>query len=257
MQISVITINFNNKAGLVQTMESVLNQTYKDLEYIVIDGGSTDGSKEEIAKRQENLSFWVSEPDEGAYYAMNKGIERMSGKYALFLNSGDTFYNERVLEKFVEFNPVADLVYGDTLIVENTNKTVKKMPPKCTLGIALTHTLNHQSIFFKKSLFDEGQRYDTRFKIVADWVFVIEAILGNKTVKHIDLVVPCYDAHGMSSDKDLRVKERSDYLKSRFDAAFLLLLSDYNRLHHTHAKLSSKSWLHHLLLLERKLKGLF
>ena len=94
---SIITINYNNKDGLLKTIESVLCQTYKDFEFIVIDGGSTDGSREIIEKYAGHIDYWVSEPDKGIYNAMNKGIKVAHGDYLNFMNSGDYFYNENVL----------------------------------------------------------------------------------------------------------------------------------------------------------------
>ena len=95
--ISVITINFNERVGLERTFESVFNQTFQDFEYIVIDGGSNDGSKELIEENTEKISYWISEPDKGIYNAMNKGISVAKGDYLLFLNSGDILYKNDVL----------------------------------------------------------------------------------------------------------------------------------------------------------------
>src|SRR5574344_3096999 len=91
MKYSIITINYNNKVGLERTIKSVINQTCKDYEYIIIDGTSTDGSKEVIDKYKQYLNYWVSEPDEGIYYAMNKGTLMSHGDYCNFLNSGDCY----------------------------------------------------------------------------------------------------------------------------------------------------------------------
>ena len=94
---SIITVNYNNLEGLKKTVESVKNQTYQKFEYIVIDGGSYDGSLEFIKDNESLLDYWVSEPDSGVYQAMNKGIEKATGEYLLFLNSGDHFCNTKVL----------------------------------------------------------------------------------------------------------------------------------------------------------------
>ena len=97
-QLSIITINYNNLAGLQKTFESVFNQTFQDFEYIVIDGGSTDGSKELIEQYHDKIDYWVSEPDSGIYNAMNKGIVRANGEYLQFLNSGDSLLGENILK---------------------------------------------------------------------------------------------------------------------------------------------------------------
>src|SRR5690606_22317295 len=110
-KLSIVTINLNNLVGLQKTMQSVFNQTFTDYEYIVIDGGSTDGSKEYIEKHTNKLVYWVSEKDGGVYEAMNKGIIKATGEYCNFLNSGDYFWNNSVLEKSLVHNEV-DIFYG-------------------------------------------------------------------------------------------------------------------------------------------------
>ena len=98
MLLSIITINYNDKEGLARTMNSVLSQTYTDFEYIVIDGGSNDGSKTIIEQHQDQLGYWVSEPDSGIYNAMNKGIAKANGEYILFLNSGDVLIDDTIIK---------------------------------------------------------------------------------------------------------------------------------------------------------------
>lgn len=99
MKFSIITINYNNCEGLEKTIQSVIEQSYKGYEYIVIDGGSTDGSIDIIKKYEPSITFWVSEKDSGIYNAMNKGIRHSTGEYLNFMNSGDTFYEPEVLKK--------------------------------------------------------------------------------------------------------------------------------------------------------------
>ena len=96
--ISIITVNFNDKIGLERTLESVFSQNFRNFEYLVIDGGSNDGSKELLEKNSEKINYWVSEPDKGIYNAMNKGISFAKGEYLIFLNSGDHLKNENSLE---------------------------------------------------------------------------------------------------------------------------------------------------------------
>ena len=98
MKYSIITVNYNNRDGLRATIESVVNQTYRDYEFIVIDGGSTDGSTDVLKEFDDKITYWVSEPDKGIYNGMNKGIAKATGDYLNFMNSGDCFYNEKVLE---------------------------------------------------------------------------------------------------------------------------------------------------------------
>ena len=162
MLISIITINFNNLDGLQRTMTSVFEQSHSAIEFIVIDGGSNDGSKAHIESCQDQINYWVSEKDQGIYHAMNKGIDKTTGDYLLFLNSGDWLVDKFVIETFVNFKPVEDIVYGDPL-VRKKNKWVRKfMPKEMSPVIALTHTLNHQAIFYNNNLVDKDFKYDKR-----------------------------------------------------------------------------------------------
>src|SRR6478735_1115877 len=115
IQLSIITINYNNLQGLQKTIESVVSQSFKDFEYIIIDGGSTDGSKVLIEKYSESITYWVSEKDNGIYPAMNKGIQVANGEYLLFLNSGDWFYENTTLSMAIPMLRPFDIVYGNTM----------------------------------------------------------------------------------------------------------------------------------------------
>ncbi|TXE17125.1 glycosyltransferase [Psychroserpens burtonensis] len=252
MLISIITINYNNLQGLKSTMNSVFEQSYKDVEYIIIDGSSTDGSKDFIESKKESLYYWVSEKDGGIYDAMNKGIEKATGDYFLFLNSGDWLVDNFVIEKFVNFKPVEDIVYGDHFVDLNKKTLRKYMPKKMTIGTALTSTINHQSIFYSFRVFINN-RYSLDHEILADWVLTNNAIIFNEnTTRYIDLVICYYDINGVSSDFILRHLERNRYLKDHFDPLFLNLLKDYKRLHKKHETLQRKSlvkavlWIHQL-----------
>ncbi|KAB1067021.1 glycosyltransferase [Tamlana haliotis] len=253
MLISIITINYNDLEGLKKTMTSVLSQTFKDVEYIVIDGGSTDGSKDYIKSHEDDLAYWVSEPDSGIYNAMNKGIDQVTGDYVLFLNSGDYLVDQFVLKKFIAFNPVEDLVYGNTLIVINGELVLKKMAESInSIAKCLTNTINHQTIFYNKRLFDDGSRYDCTYKICSDWVFTNNAIIfKNASSRHIDLEIPVYDTNGVSGSIELRVKDRKRYLETNFDSHFLNLLKDYNQLNTDYTKFKNNKWILRMLKIKR------
>ena len=112
MKLSIITVNLNNMEGLQKTCDSIISQTFKNFEWIVIDGGSADGSKELIEEYGSNISYWVSEPDKGIYNAMNKGIKVAKGEYLYFLNSGDYLFDSNALSDVFLDNPKEDIVYG-------------------------------------------------------------------------------------------------------------------------------------------------
>jgi glycosyltransferase involved in cell wall biosynthesis len=245
MKISIITINYNNKDGLKKTIESVIHQSYDDIEYIIIDGGSTDGSTAYIREKQKHFSYWVSEPDSGVYNAMNKGIDRANGEYLLFLNSGDYLADENVIKKFVELKPIDDLVYGDVYLENSASeRKLKKMPNILSIGVTLNFTITHQAIFHKKILFESNKRYDEQYKIISDWVFYNNVIIFDKrSYKHIDLVVSIYDMHGMSenhSNLALMRDERAAYHVTNYSENFRKLLDDYKILSNNYRVLKNK-----------------
>lgn len=204
-KISIITINYNDKIGLKKTIESVLNQTYNDFEFIVIDGNSNDGSKELIKDYQDKISYWVSEPDSGVYNAMNKGIRAANGEYLLFLNSGDFLLNDTIIEKVLQsIDGNFGIYYGNLIYSLNGVKTQLWTPPK-TLSFTyfLSDSLPHPSSFIKRELFEIHFYYSEEYKIVSDWEFYIYCICKmNVSYKHLDLIISDFDNSGVSSIKD-------------------------------------------------------
>ena len=112
IKLTIITINFNHAEGLKRTIDSIVNQTFTDYEWIVVDGGSTDGSKELIEQYKDHFAWWCSEPDKGVYNAMNKGITHAMGEYINFMNSGDIFATPTILEEIFSTPRTADILYG-------------------------------------------------------------------------------------------------------------------------------------------------
>lgn len=154
MKLSVITINYNNAEGLAKTMDSVFRQRFSDFEYIVIDGGSTDGSKDLIVNNQDKIAYWCSEKDSGIYNAMNKGIREASGEYLLFLNSGDFLHDFAVLEDIHPFLSGEDIVYGDLLFVHGDGKEdLFVYPDVLSFEYFLERSLGHPAAFIKRALF--------------------------------------------------------------------------------------------------------
>jgi glycosyltransferase involved in cell wall biosynthesis len=201
--ISIITINFNNRDGLKKTIESVVTQSCADVEYIVVDGGSTDGSKEVIESFADKISWWVSEKDNGIYDAMNKGIMKSGGHYLLFLNSGDTLCERVTLEKVIPFLGETDIVYGDMKISENGKISEGYMPRKLTLEHMIRDTLWHPVSFIKKELFSKFGLYETKYKICGDYDFFLKTVIAHKvTTKHINQFISVFDLHGLSSNLD-------------------------------------------------------
>ena len=195
MKLSVITINYNNRDGLRKTIESVVHQTCKDFEYIVIDGGSTDGSVDVIKEYAGKIDYWVSEPDKGIYNAMNKGVDAAKGEYCNFMNSGDCFCSPKTLECVFAEDTTADIVCGNTL----TDKL--KVPPReITFDFIFNGSICHQCAFIRTSLMKK-YHYDEKYKIVADRKFFVQTlILENCSYQSIDVDVVNYDITGFSAD---------------------------------------------------------
>lgn len=210
MKLSIITINYNNLCGLKKTADSIIAQTYRDFEWIIIDGGSNDGSKEFIEsiapKTEANISFWCSEKDNGIYNAMNKGIARGKGEYLQFLNSGDILHDKDVLKSIEKELRGEDVIYGDLKFVSNEKKYVFTYPNKLTIHYLLHRSLGHPATFIKSSLFDsEGYRED--FKIVSDWFAFIKWFRQGKTFRHFKTIVSDFDANGISSTNQKKLEE--------------------------------------------------
>jgi glycosyltransferase involved in cell wall biosynthesis len=197
---------------------SVLEQSYDQVEYIVVDGGSTDGGADYLKSVSDQLDYWVSEPDKGIYNAMNKGAKQASGEYLLFLNSGDWLIKKNVIAKVVQSGLTADIVYGNIVKV-NQGKAQEpfKGPGEApvTMHYMYRSSLNHPSSFIAKSIFDKIGGYDENYKIVSDWYFFFKAIFKeNASLKYIDINTTYFDITGISSaDPTLSGKEKDVILK--------------------------------------------
>lgn len=225
MQYSIITINYNNKDGLRKTIGSVVSQSYKDFEYIVIDGGSTDGSTEIIKEHTKHIDYWVSEQDRGIYHAMNKGIAKAQGEYCLFLNSGDCFYDNGVLDRVNTQNYNEDIFVGKVVTMETKQQIF--LPPSCEISLyhLYSGTIPHQGAFIRTELLTKHP-YDESLKITSDWKFFVQAIIiDNCSFRYIDEFVSQFDMEGIStSNPEQTWKEKNQVLTELFPAR---MLADY------------------------------
>jgi len=185
MELSIITINKNNAAGLEETLASVACQTFQDYEYIVIDGASNDGSVERIKKYADKITYWASEPDTGIYNAMNKGIRKARGEFCLFLNSGDWLIDRETLQNvFGEIAglPPAGVYYSDGM---KSNNTLDKVPESITVNtVIFGRGCQHQNAIIKRSLFLEHGLYNENLKVTADREFWLKEVYLHKTIFH-------------------------------------------------------------------------
>lgn len=214
MKLSIITINYNNCAGLEKTSQSILSLNYNDFEWIIIDGGSTDGSKELIESLVEetNLTFWCSEKDNGIYNAMNKGIQHSNGDYLIFMNSGDCFFSSDILNKVFNKGIKADIIYGNALYIFKDHEELRKVPKNITFRYIYEYTIFHQSTFIRKELLENG--YDENLKIVADWKMWLVWVLQNKIFYYIDEAICKFDAYGISTGNEENVEKERNKVKS-------------------------------------------
>lgn len=200
-KLSIITINYNNAAGLKKTIESVIHQRYSDFEFIVIDGGSTDGSAGLLTEYKNNITYSVSEKDKGIYDAMNKGIEKANGEYLQFLNSGDYLFETTTLENVVSSLNGTDIVYGNLKIEKDNVLENGFMPNTLTVEHMVKDTLWHPVSFIKKELFKKFGTYNTNYKIVADYDFFFKTVIFHKcSTQHINQFIAVFDLNGLSSD---------------------------------------------------------
>lgn len=234
-ELSIITINYNNADGLKKTIQSVINQSFADYEYIIIDGGSTDNSAELIKKYSDKITYWISEKDQGIYNAQNKGIARATGNYCLFLNSGDYLVDDKVLAKVHSYNLSADIIYGDMQTNgENGKNRHLKMPDKIGVKRLYADTVWHPVSFIKRELFSLYGNYDEQFKIVADYEFFVRVIIKrNVSTKHIPVEISVFDTTGLSSDmtkKDQLIQERRIVQNTYFNPILLFFFRLYSKI---------------------------
>jgi len=227
MILSIITVNKNNDAGLEKTAQSILWQTFKDFEWIVIDGASNDKSVDIIKKYSNNLKYWVSEPDNGIYHAMNKGVLKSNGEYCLFLNSGDWLLCPDSLENafnIINNSENADIYYSDGL---RSDFSLWEMPKKLTIDhLYIQAALIHQSTFIKRKLFFEHEFYDERFLTVSDSIFFLrEFIIYHTKFLYINVVLSVYSIGGISStDKTAKSAIKNEIKKLLSKNAFRSLI---------------------------------
>ena len=224
MKLSIVTINYNDAVGVQSTLQSVSTQTCKTIEHIIIDGGSTDGSRaviEEYANKASYTVLWVSEPDKGIYNAMNKGLRMATGDYIQILNSGDTLANNNVVERMLaalKEEDFPEILYGNMMKSFPDGRLIRDRGyagnPPTMLGF-IRGTLNHDPVYIRKSLFEKFGYYHEDLPITADWRWYVEAIpFGGIIPVYADIDVTVFDMTGVSETQiEKREKERDEELK--------------------------------------------
>ena len=224
-KISVITVVYNGEKYLEHTIQSVINQTYKNLEYIIIDGGSTDGTIDIIKKYEDKIDYWVNEKDDGIYDAMNKGINKANGEWINFMNSGDSFFNIHTLDNVFKndsFNNV-DILYGDVQVEYGYFKKINKS--KTINNIWKGMIFSHQSCFIKSS-YHKTNKYTHEYSIAADFNFFYKAFLDKKTFFKLNNIVSIVLNYGVSD------RYQTETIKQWFDITSKYHLSAFQRFYY-------------------------
>ena len=212
--LTIITVNLNNREGLQRTIDSVVEQTFTDYEWIVIDGGSTDGSRELIEQYADHFTYWVSEPDKGIYNAMNKGIAHAKGDWLQFLNSGDWLAEKDVLNNVFSQRLKGDIVYGNYYHCYGKEMVPVEYSSALSFLTLYYTAIPHPSSCIKRTVLEQ-RPYNEEYKIVSDWEFFLECALKGMKFSHIDTFVSCYDNGGISSSNRTKVLEERSMIIER------------------------------------------
>ncbi len=201
--LTVITVVYNNDTHIERTIKSVINQTYPNIEYLIIDGKSTDGTLEIIEKYKKNIAEIISEPDKGIYDAMNKGLKLAKGDYVLFMNSGDEIYDLETVSKVFKNQAFADIYYGETEMIDEDLNSHGKRRHQSSEKLNLNSfkygmSVSHQAIYIKKSI---TKIYDSQYQLSADIDWILDAISKAKTIVNTKMYVAKYLMGGMSKQK--------------------------------------------------------
>lgn len=226
-KISIVTPSFNQGKYLEQTIISVLGQNYPNIEYIIIDGGSTDESVEIIKKYENQIAYWVSEPDEGQTHAINKGFKKATGELIGWMNSDDIYYPnafEKIGKIYLETNGEADVIFGDKTNIDEDGNIIREYlyPPFSDLGIKYTTNMNisNQSAFWKRELLESVGYLDEDIQFAMDYEYFLRMALSGAKFHHIDAIIGAlrmYDENKSSDAYWLQVKEKNiKEIKNRY-----------------------------------------
>jgi glycosyltransferase involved in cell wall biosynthesis len=215
MKVSIITVCKNAENTIENTIQSVVAQNYKNIEYIVIDGASSDKTLEMINKYRDKISYFISEPDSGLYNAMNKAIKSATGNILFFLNADDVLYDENVVKDVVSefFRTKADFLYGNlTAVYPENKKEILQKSETVDKFFWMNQCICHQVIFYKADLFKKYGFYDENYKIAADYDFNLRAIIKNKCkTYYFDRIIAKFTMGGLGhSNKNIYDKEQKE-----------------------------------------------
>jgi len=232
--ITIITVVYNGDKNLEETIKSVINQSYDNIEYIIIDGGSTDGTLDIIEKYDKAINYWISEPDRGIADAFNKGVIASSGSYINFQGDGDGFYEEHVVENLAkDLDASKDiLVSGKIIRIDENGKRlyVSKQPKKFSkISLLFKMSLPHQGLFTHRQFFEEYGLFDVNNKFCMDYEHLLRAYKKFPKVILKDIIVSKWRADGIGNNRELDIYHEYDAIKRGNNVAprFYLFLINY------------------------------
>ena len=217
VKVSIITVCLNSEKTIERTIKSVINQTHSNIEYIIIDGKSTDGTLDIIDKYKDKISILVSEKDKGIYNAMNKGITLVTGDVVYFLQSDDYLFNDSVIEKvmdeFIKY-PETQIVYGD-LVVVMKNRSHVNTYNRITKYYLYRHGICQQAIFAKRDVFEKTGLFDENYLLCADYDWILKCVIKyNIKSKYINEIITVFSGFGASSRYD--TSKESEAIKDKY-----------------------------------------
>lgn len=215
--VSIVTVVFNGAKYVEETIRAVAEQTYPNIEHIVIDGGSTDGTLDTLTHYDESIGYWMSEPDGGVYDAMNKGVLLVSDpdSYILFANSDDRLNTADAIERAIFASAGEDLLYGKMVLADEQVSGV--VGNAVQLEDLARQTICHPATFVRRKVFDTVGMFDTRYAIAADYDHIVRCFAAPVSTRFVDVVVSRMRMGGLSEDQFLRsCRERKQVIKRRF-----------------------------------------
>jgi len=226
--ISIITVVLNGERHIEKTISSVINQNYERMEYIIIDGGSTDGTIEIIKKYQDEIDLWVSEPDNGIYDAMNKGIRYATGDLIGIINSDDCYLSGAIetVAKTSVAHPEADVFHGNMMYIQKSGiRQIWRSKNKLSKYKIYRMPVNHPTVFIRSSCYKKYGTYDDRYKFAADFDLILKYLIDYKvSFRYIDGILSIMQAGGTSSELNYRnLKELEDILIKRKAPTLVIL----------------------------------
>lgn len=227
--VSVITVVRNDEQHIEATIKNVIQQSYANIEYIVIDGASTDNTLKIVKQHNDYIAYWLSEPDNGIYDAMNKGLQAATGDYVWFINSGDRiFTDETAILVFSKF-PESDVYYGDTMIIDNEGVEVglRRLSPPPQLewrALAKGMLVCHQALIVKRSLAEE---YDLRYSQSADYDWMIRILKQADRVQNTNLLLARFLDGGSTKNNLLKGLWERFVIMNRHYGLFGTLLNHF------------------------------